>query len=305
MRASPRIVLVAGALAALLGACRGGGGTGDVPADGATKTVRDALGREVRAPVIPKRIVSLAPAITETLFAVGAGSQVVGVTRYCNFPKEADALPEVGGFADADVERIARLAPDLVFVTADTVAKDRFDALVALGIPAYVTDADDFAGVAKSIRDVAAVAGHESAGDALARTFEERRLAVVSKVGALPRKRVLFLFQADPAIAAGKDTFLDELVRAAGGENVAASAPTSYPRFGLEVIVALAPELVLTTMPETAETLRGLLDGSPIDAKRVIPVDGDLVERPGPRLVVGLENVAALLHPDAFRAGTK
>lgn len=285
---------------AMLGACRGG----DAPAkpDGvATRTVLDAIGREVRVPVSPRRIVSLAPAITETLFAVGAGGQVVGVTRFCNFPAEVEALPDVGGFADPNVERIAQLGPDLVVFTADTVTRERFDAIVALGIPAYATDAEDLEGIAKSFRDIGALVGHAAEGEALAREFDQRRLAVASKVASRPKRRVLFLFQANPAIAAGKDTFLDELVRAAGGTNVAVNAPTSYPRLGLEGILALAPEVIFTTMPETAETLRGLLAGSPIPAERIIPMEADLVERPGPRLVVGLERMAAVLHPEAPR----
>lgn len=243
---------------------------------------------------------SLAPAITEILFAVGAGDRVAGVTRFCNFPESAAALPRVGGFADPDVERVAQLAPDLVIATADTVTRERFDALVALGIPIYATDADDFAGVAASIRGVAAVAGRKDEGEALANAFEARFSSVAERVKGRPRPRVLFLFQADPAIAAGKGTFLDELIRSAGGDNVAVTAPTSYPRLGLEGIVALAPERILTTMPETAAALGRSLAGSPISGDRIVPVEADLVERPGPRLVDGLERVAAILHPDAF-----
>jgi iron complex transport system substrate-binding protein len=222
----------------------------------------------VSVPVSPKRIVSLAPAITEILFASGAGAQVVGVTRFCNFPKETDALREVGGFADPDVELVAQLAPDLVIATADTVTRERFDALVSLGIPVYATDASDFAGVAASIRGVSAAAGRAEGGETVAAEFERRLAAVKARVAGRAPRRTLVLFQADPAIAAGRDTFLDELVRLAGGENVAASAPTSYPRLGLEGIIALKPEILLTTMPQTAESLRKQLAGSPLAGNR-------------------------------------
>lgn len=292
------------ALAMVIAGCRAApSAPGEPKAE--TRIVKDAVGREVRVPVRPKRIVSLAPAITETLFAAGAGERVVGVTRFCNFPAAADALPEVGGFSDPDVERVAQLAPDLVIATADTVTRERFDALVALGIPVYATDATDFAGVAAAIRVVSDVAGNGEQGEGVALDFERRVEAVRAKVQGREKRRTLFLFQAEPAIAAGRDTFLDELLRTAGGENVAVSAPTSYPRLGLEGILALAPEIILTTMPETAETLRRSLAGSPITAGRIVPVEADLVERPGPRLVAGLEQVAALLHPDAFPKGGK
>ena len=297
------LALAAGVAAGGGAGCRSAARDRDPAEDAApTRALTDALGREVRVPKHPRRIVSLAPAITEILFAAGAGAQVAGVTRFCNHPAEADALPEVGGFADPDVERIARLAPDLVIATADTVTRDRFDALVALGIPAYVTDASDFAGVAASIRGVADAAGHRAEGEALAAAFEARLEAVRARVTGRAPRRVLFLFQADPAIAAGTRTFIDEMLRTAGGENVAASAPTSYPRLGLEGIVALSPEVIVTTMPETAERLRELLEGGPLESRRIVPVDADLVERPGPRLVEGLERVAAILHPDADAA---
>lgn len=295
-----RVLAAAGVLGAMVAACRGDGGAAKGAAPD-TRVVTDAIGREVRVPADPRRIVSLAPAITETLYAVGAGAKVVGVTRFCNFPAEVETLPDVGGFADPNVERIAQLGPDLVILTADTVTRERFDALLALGIPAWVTNAEDFEGVSKSIRDIGALVGRAAEGEALARELDRRRLAVSERVGSRTKPRVLFLFQATPAIAAGKGTFLDELVRAAGGENVAVNAPTSYPRLGLEGILALAPDVVLTTMPETAETLRGLLAGSPIPPERIIPMEADLVERPGPRLVIGLEKTAAILHPEAFR----
>lgn len=308
VRSSKAVVVAVVAAAIACGGCRGGSkATEPAAQEGAAggRLVRDAVGRDVRLPRSPRRIVSLAPAITEILFAAGAGDRVVGVTRYCNFPPAADALPEVGGFADPDVERVAQLAPDLVIATADTVTRDRFDALVALGVPVYATDASDFAGVAASIRNVADAAGNASAGDALAKEFEARRDAVLARVKDRPRRRTLFLFQANPAIAAGRDTFLDELLRTAGGENVAAAAPTSYPRLGLEGIVALAPDVILTTMPETADTLRKSLAGSPLAAHRIVAVEADRVERPGPRLVEGLEAVAALLHPEAFIGSTE
>lgn len=263
----------------------------------ATVTRTDALGRAVRVPVRPQRIVSLAPALTETLFAVGADAQVVGVTRYCNHPAEAAGRTVVGGFADPDVERVVALRPDLVLATADTVSRERFDAMVALGIPAFAVDARDLEGVASSIESIGTLTAHGDAGEAEAAAFRSRIDSIAKRIEGRKRPRVLFLFDTAPPIAAGPDTFVDGLLARAGAENVAASAPTSYPRYGVEGILAAAPDVILTTAPDGEARLRTMLPGMKAAIHRLDP---DLLERPGPRLAEGLELLARLLHPEAF-----
>lgn len=279
------------------------GGPDAQPAASAVPVVErtDAIGRVVRMPERPLRIVSLAPALTEMLFAVGAGEQVAGVTRYCNFPAEAATRAQVGGFADPDVERVVALKPDLVLVTADTVARERFDGMVALGLTAYVVNPRDVAQVAETARTLGTITGHAAEGEAVAARFEEKVKGVRERVVGRPLARALFLFSIDPPIAAGPGNFVDEALRLAGAENVAANAPTSYPRFGVEGILAKDPDAVLTTVPKGADALRTLLAGSRVAKKGAIhELNPDLLERPGPRLADGLELLARALHPEAF-----
>ena len=269
---------------------------GSTPA--ALRELQDEIGRTVRVVAKPARIVSLAPAITESLFAVGAGAQVVGVTRYCNYPPEAATRTKVGGFADPDVERVVSLSPDLVLATADTVTRDRFDGIVKLGLPVYVVNPRDLAGVAAMLRHVGEASGHAVEAEARAREFEAAVAATDARMVGMARVRALFLFSVDPPIAAGPSTFVDELLRHAGAENVAARALSSYPRYAVEGILAAAPSVVFTTVPGGTEALKKMLAGSAVaKSGQIVEVDADLLERPGPRLADGLARIASLLHP--------
>ena len=261
-------------------------------------TLVDEIGRSVVVPVAARRIVSLAPAITEGLFAIGAGPQVVGVTRYCDFPAEAKTRSIVGGFADPDVERVIGLAPDLVIATSDTVTRERFDAIVALGLPVYTVNPRDLSGVAGTLRHLGELTGRREAAEASARAFETAVQAVDTRIAAQPKVRAMVLFSVDPPIAAGPSTFVDELLRHAGAANVAAGAPTSYPRYGVEGILSASPAVIFVTVPGGAAQLRKMLAGSSLATQdAVVEVDADLLERPGPRLAAGLEAIARRLHP--------
>ena len=303
-----RFASIVAAVLALSGAAAasGRGGTASPPEplnlgpgpklSGSGRLLTDEIGREVRVPQKPARIVSLAPAITESLFAVGAGPQVVGVTRYCDYPKEATTRTIIGGFADPDVERVVSLHPDLVLATADTVTRARFDAIVALGLPVYVVNPRDLAGVASMLRHVGIATGHVEEAEAAAKSFEAAVAAVDARVRDRAKIRALFLFSVEPPIAAGPSTFIDEVLRHAGADNVAANAPTSYPRYGAEGILAAAPAIIFTTVPGSGDVLRKMLSRK----EGVIEVDPAILERPGPRLSEGLAAVAAAL--DAVRA---
>ncbi len=266
-------------------------------AGAADRTVTDAVGRTVTVPAAPRRVVSLAPALTETLFAVGAGDLLVGVTRFCDHPPAAAAIERVGGFSDPDVERIVSLRPDLVIATADTVSRARFDSLVAAGLAVYAVNPRGLDGVAETFAVVGTLVGRASEGRALEAAFRGRIAAVESGVASRPRRRALFLFSTDPLIAAGPGGFVDELLRRAGGENVLASAPTSYPRLGVEGVAAARPAVILTTAPTGEGAIRRTL--GPVAATiPVVAMEADLVERPGPRLADGFSRLAAALHPE-------
>lgn len=278
----------------------GAGFCSRVASEDGKRRYRDALGRAVEVPEHPERIVSLAPNLTEALFAVGAGDGVVGVTKFCDYPEQVKSLPNVGGFTDTSPEAVIGLHPDLILATADTSTRRRFDAIEATGQRAFVFLPDDLDSIREMISCVGLLTGHTDRAAEVVAGMREAEQRVHERVAAASeRPRTLVLLQAEPLIAAGSDTFLDRLIVAAGGENIAADAPVSWPRLSREWVLTRKPQVVLVTFPAGVDRAEELLEGTPAAADgRIHAVDPALIERPGPRIVEGLERVAGYLHPD-------
>jgi iron complex transport system substrate-binding protein len=192
----------------------------------------------------PQRIVSMAPNVTELLFALGAGDRVVGVTRYCDRPPEVLKLPKIGGFADPDLEAILALRPDLVVAPANPVSEPVLRRLGEVGVATLAVKADDLAGIDATVRAVGVAVGRGEEGERLVAKLHADLGAAIT--GATDRRpRVLFVYDRRPIVAAGPGTFADELVRRAGGVNVAADARVAYPKYDIEDVLRLAPDVVL------------------------------------------------------------
>lgn len=276
------------------------GACGLVRDEGQRRVYTDWIDRRVELAYPPQRIVSMAPNLTETLFAVGAGSQVVGVTKFCDYPAEAKALPNIGGFTDVSPEAVLALRPDLVFATADTSTRKRFEIIEASGQPTYAVFPKNLEDIRKMVRCVGEITGHVEQARELAVDMEHRQEAVRDRVAGQRAPRTLIVLQVQPLIAAGPDTFLDELVSAAGGQNIAHDAPVSWPRLDREWVITQDPEVVLTTFVEGVDELEKVLQGtSAARHGRVHALEPAWVERPGPRIVDGLDQIAELLHPKA------
>jgi iron complex transport system substrate-binding protein len=261
----------------------------------------------------PVRIVSTSPSITETLFALGLGDRVVGVSTYCRFPPDAAKLPKIGTFLKPDVELIARLRPDLVVVHEVSTGIDR--RLASLRIPFLVVDRGTLGGVFSSIRQIATAAGVSASADALIATIERRLQAVRRDGAAAPHPRVLFIIGRSPGaltdlVAVGAGSYINDLIEIAGGTNVLAIAgQPEYPRISMETVLRLDPDVVVDTvdMGETEAERRqrqainerlwsayGSL--SAVKAKRVHAATTDALVVPGPRVVEAAEWVATLLR---------
>jgi iron complex transport system substrate-binding protein len=246
--------------------------------------------------------VSLAPSLTEIVFLLGQEGKLVGVTRYCNHPPKANALPKIGGIADPDVERIVAAAPDLVLCTTDGNPKEKVRVLEQLGIPCFAVAPQDLSGIYAAIERVGLLLGARDKslreGGAL-----RARAAKASRKNGDTAPAVLFAVSTSPVIAAGKDTFMDELIRLAGGRNAAASFSGRYPRIGVEDLIAASPDIVFVAAMEGVEKFpTEVTRWKEIPAFRdgeVFSLDGDLVTRPGPRMVAALEEVSRAL--DAWR----
>ncbi len=261
----------------------------------------------------PRRVVSTAPSFTETVFALGAGDRVVGVSTYCHFPARVKALPKVGTYLKPNIEAIVRLKPDLVLVHAEH--QNEVKQLQSLGIatlPLRNTSLDDTLATMRQIGDKLGIAASASAVEAGLRA----RLDALRKqsAGRSP-KRILFIVGRTPGrlegmIAVGKGSFLNELMVVAGGRNVLADSPVTYPRISLEAVLRLNPD-VIVDMGDMAETtgvteahkqsVVGLwAQNQSIEAvkqKRVVAVAADIFVVPGPRLVEAAQAFHEMMHP--------
>jgi iron complex transport system substrate-binding protein len=260
----------------------------------------DDRGTTVRLAAPPKRVVSLAPSLTETVFFLGRGGLLVGDTRFCNRPAEAARLPKVGGVADPDPERILSLSPDLVLCTTDGNPREKVVAVEKAGVPVFCLSPQRLDDVYRSVERLGALLGDAGEGRRAAARLRRRAAAAVRAVPSKgPSPRVLFTVSSSPVIASGSGTFLDEIVRLSGGTNAAGSYAARYPRLSFEEVVALSPDVVFHAAMAGAEKLPpALLAWKEVPAFRdgaVRYLDGDVVTRPGPSIVDALEVVARTL----------
>lgn len=276
-------------------------------------TLTDGLNRSVTLPAEgAQRVVSLAPSNTEILFAVGAGAQVVGRDEFSNYPPEAASLPSIGGsMGNYNAEAIIDLQPDLV-LAAEINPPELVQSLAGLGLTVYyLPNPTDIEGVYANLLTVAQLTGHTADAEALVASLRQRVQAVQEKVAPLSYAPVVFyeLDATDPnaPFTTGPGTFMDLLIRMAGGINAASSAASPWAQFSAEELLVQNPQVILlgdAAYGVTVESVSARPGWDALDAVvngRVYPFNDDLASRPGPRLVDGLEELAKLLHPEVFK----
>lgn len=269
----------------------------------------DELGRTVRVPQPVERIVSLAPSLTETIYALGLQDRLVGDTDFCDFPPDAERKPKVGGAINPSLEQIVALHPDLVIVTKSLNRLETVQALEGLGISSYATDPHTVQEIISSTERLAGVLGVPDAGTTL-RADMERHLADLHRrlIGQTPR-RVLFVVWSDPLMSAGKGTFIADALRLAGAASIVDSTQ-DWPQMNLEEVVRLQPDFLIFAgaHSDSVQTDFDVLAERPgwrgLDAvrNRRFVVISDAVNRPAPRIVSAIEDLARQLHPEAFSA---
>jgi cobalamin transport system substrate-binding protein len=270
----------------------------------------DDRGVSVRLAAPPRRVVTLAPSLTEIVYALGKGDVLVGVTRFCDFPPEAVSLPKVGGVIDPDVERIVALTPDLVLCTTDGNPREKVETLEALGIPCFAVAPQDLEAVFGTVERLGALLGVSARGRAAADDLRRRADSAqrLAKRAAGAGPRVLFVVSTSPVIAAGRGTFMDELIRRAGGRNAASRFSGRYPRLTVEDLIAVRPDLIfiagMAGVERFSPAVTRWTEVPAFGDDGVITVDGDIVTRPGPRLVYGLEVVARAVSRWRERRGS-
>jgi len=294
--------------------------TASLFAQGFPLTFTDAFKRKVTLKSKPQRIVSVAPSITEILFAVGAGERVVANTTYCNYPAAAAKRTKIGGYINPNVEKIVSLKPDLVLGARGT-PRDIWEQMAAVKLTAAVVDSEgSLDAMLKSITAIGRLTGEDKNAAALVQRLDLRRQAVVkktAKLGKADRPRVLFLFAPDELYSAGRGSFIDELITLGGGQNIAVKTKQAWPQLSMEMILAENPQviLVLTGVMGEKQSLTSAAVLAKLRAKpqwqniaavkqgRVAVLHDDAMTVPGPRMIDGLEATAAALHPQLFRQG--
>jgi iron complex transport system substrate-binding protein len=280
------------------------------PADAASLTVVDDAGRSVTLDRTPKRIMALTPGNTEILFALGVEDRIVAVDQWSDFPHAAKAKPRVVPFHPS-LEQIVSFSPDLILSThggaEPLLPLERHGIRVMIFAPRTLDD------IYRNILLIGRIVDAEARAEGLVRAMRQRVTAVVAKVRDAPRPKVFIEFDSsDPSrpFTAGPGSFIDVLVQLAGGANVAARSRTAWPQFSLEELIRADPDLIILSdalapmNPQTPELVARRPGWSHLLAVRrgtIFPIDSDLISRPGPRIVEGLELLARLLHPDRFQ----
>jgi iron complex transport system substrate-binding protein len=267
-----------------------------------THSFTDDLGHNVTLQRTPRRIVSLAPSLTEILFLIGADSSIVGVTDYCDYPDAAKRKAKIGGILNPNVERILALQPDLVLMSGSGNMKSDFEKLTSVGTPVFVSFPRSIDGVFKSIIDIGELTGKRRTADSVVALLGIRRESIVRRAAAMKKETVLMILSLNPLIAIGPKTFLNELVTLANGENIIRDSSTAYPVLSREEILRRQPDVIVATN-DIVRSIDDILSPYPewkslaaIRNKRVAIVDASIVSRPGPRIIDGLEAVTRAIH---------
>lgn len=273
------------------------------------RTLMDQAGRSVVVPERPQRVVALAPSITEVVYALGRQELLKGTTQYSDDPPAAKALPRVGSYVRLDLEKIVALKPDLCLAIKDGNPLYAVTRLEELGIPVYVVDPRNLAGIIQMITGLGEVLGAAGPAEKITSAMRVRAARIAAQIApTLNRPRVFFQIDASPIVSAGRGTFIDELITLAGGRNLAA-AGEGYPRFGWEEVLRLDPEVAIVASMAGGFAPAELKAGwqrwptlTAVQNQRLHVIDASLVDRPTPRLLDGLEAFARIIHPEIFGA---
>jgi iron complex transport system substrate-binding protein len=272
----------------------------------ASRTFVDDLGRKVYLATAPTRVVSLAPSVTESLFAIGLNQEIVGVTQFCDYPPEAKGRPKVS-YANPNVESIVALKPGLVVASREFIRTDLLSKLEQLKIPVFVLEAKAIEDIPLHIQTLGRMFDRSLMANHVATDMRQRMAAVKARVSPLPRPRLLYAINSEPLITVGPGSFIHQMIEMAGGSNVAAGAAAPYPRLNMEAVIKEDPEIILFASgsnegvsEEEQQQWRRWSMISAVKQGRLYTISTDLLNRPGPRVVQGLEALAAILHPDAF-----
>ena len=268
--------------------------------------ITDDLGNEVELDEAPERIISLAPNITEMLFAVGLGDRVVGITTFCDYPEEAMEVDTIGSITEPNIEAIVSKEPDLIVADGinpmDVLERlQELDMNVVGFYPASVQD------TFSAMNRLGLVTGNLEEATEVVNEMETQMNAILDLIGDREeRPQVFYEIWNDPLTTAGGDNFIDNMISLAGGENIGAEAGSGWPQFGLEDLIYLDPEVYIST-PHSADhqvSREEILNRdnyqvlTAVQNERVHIINQDIVSRPSPRLIDGLKALVGAIYPE-------
>ena len=266
----------------------------------------DEVGRHVDVPQDPHRIICLAPSITETVFALGKGAQVVAVTDYTEYPPEARLKTSVGGLIDPSIEKIVSLRPDLVLATREMNRRETVEELDRFRIPVFVINPQGLEGILASVWDIGKALNCSREGEALVKQLDEKRRRVAVQLAGLARPKVFVLIWHDPVITAGSGAFITEVISAVGGESATADIAQTWPQISLEEVLRRSPDLLLLVKGshqgvrlDELKQRAGWNRLKAVRENRVIYAD-ERLEHSSPLVFDAIEDLARKLHPSPF-----
>ena len=266
-------------------------------------SVVDDFGNEIKLEGPAQRIISLAPSNTEILYAIGAGGRVIGVTTFDDFPEEVLQVEKIGDFNGMNLERIIELEPDLVINYGDGITEET-QRLVEAGIQIAGFEPESIEEIIKTIERIGILTGNNTEAEALTQEMLEKEAGLIEKIQGLETKTVFYEIWHEPLMAAGPGSFVDQLIKLAGGVNVAGDAESEYPQFDLEQLIERNPQVYLTAidLPEkTVESIKerpGFENIEAVKNDQIYLLDGNIMSRPGPRIIEALEILIKAIHPE-------
>lgn len=270
------------------------------------RTFIDDAGRKLYVAKAPARVVSLAPSITEMLFALGLDEQIVGVTEFCNFPEAAKAKSKVG-YANPNLESLIALRPELVVAPREFHRANVLAKLEELKIPVLLLEATSLESIFSHLHTLGRIFDRSTAAHAMTLAMRNRMAELTARTEHLARVRVLYVINSQPLMTVGPGSYIHQMIGLAGGLNIASEAKAPYPRLTMETVLKENPEVLLfprgsiETVPRSEqEAWRRWTTVTAVRENRLRDVSADALNRPGPRVMEGLEALARAIHPEAF-----
>ncbi len=274
---------------------------------GQTTEFIDEVGNRVDIPPHPQRIISLVPSLTEVLFSLGLDEHVVGVTEFATYPPAARTKEKIGSFFNLNMEKIISLHPDLVVASMEGKQEKIIVSLKKFHIPIYRVNPQSLNDIYRSISSLGEITGTLPQAQQVILSMKKQVGAVERMVAQRPKKRVFYQVGVDPIVTVNGGTFAADLIRRAGGILVTDKNPIMYPRYSIERVIADNPQIIIISSmsPKTnyrrfAGTWKKWCSIEAVRLNQIYVIDADLVDRPSPRIVIGLEKIARLLHPEVW-----